>query len=193
MKTDARIKRTRRALRDALIVCMSRRSIMDISVTEVCETANVNRTTFYKHYRDCFDLLQQIENDLIEQFRKAMELGASDMTKLVSALLDMIEKNCDLCSLIFRRHADDALIRKMIMIAHDYTVEEWRRRLKNITETEMELLFTCLANGLLHVVAEQYDKLSREEILGFVEKTVSACMKPYMWRTASRWNEFCAE
>jgi AcrR family transcriptional regulator len=50
-KTDRRIKRTRYLLVHALTSLMLKKSIKDITVKELCESVDINRGTFYLHYK----------------------------------------------------------------------------------------------------------------------------------------------
>ena len=50
MGTDARVRYTKMVLKEALFKCLKEKSIKDITITEVCELAEVNRATFCKHY-----------------------------------------------------------------------------------------------------------------------------------------------
>jgi AcrR family transcriptional regulator len=66
--TDRRIRKTRAALKKSLTTLMQQKQIKDISVRELTELADVNRGTFYLHYKDVFDLLEQSEADLLNEF-----------------------------------------------------------------------------------------------------------------------------
>jgi AcrR family transcriptional regulator len=63
-KTDVRIQFTRKMLRDSLLILMKEKSIQDISVKEICESAGLSRSTFYTYYKDQYDLLGQMEEDI---------------------------------------------------------------------------------------------------------------------------------
>lgn len=181
MKTDARVRYTKKVLRESLLSLMKSKPIKEITVKEVCEAAELNRATFYKHYRDCYDLLENIENELIEDFAVSLKLVDSfEVTDLVTAIFDMIERNLELCRLLIFEHTDDTIIQKMIAISHDVSIENWRPQLKKATEAELELLFTCLANGLMHVVLEGYQKYDKGQLISFVNTTVHSCVAAYM-------------
>lgn len=53
---DSRIIRTKKKLQDGLIDLLKQNSILDISVSELCRTANVDRNTFYSHYSNISEL-----------------------------------------------------------------------------------------------------------------------------------------
>ena len=60
---DRRVRKTKRQLRLALMKLMSEKSVKDISVRELAAIADINRGTFYIHYRDVGDLLQRLEDE----------------------------------------------------------------------------------------------------------------------------------
>ena len=68
--TDKRVKRTKKALRDALLTLLESKSINEITVTELTTLADVNRATFYFYYIDLLDMLQQVQNEVYECFRQ---------------------------------------------------------------------------------------------------------------------------
>jgi AcrR family transcriptional regulator len=54
---DPRVKRTHKLLWETLIALLEERSFEEISVTDICEQAMINRTTFYKHFESKYNLL----------------------------------------------------------------------------------------------------------------------------------------
>src|SRR5512139_3251865 len=66
--TDRRVLRTRATLREALVRLILERGWDDISVQDVCDRANVGRSTFYSHFADKEELLLAGFDDL----RKAL-------------------------------------------------------------------------------------------------------------------------
>ncbi|MFZ5893041.1 MAG: TetR/AcrR family transcriptional regulator [Myxococcota bacterium] len=61
---DRRVRRTRRQLRDALVALILERGWDKVSVLDVCERADVGRSTFYVHFADKEDLLLSGFDDL---------------------------------------------------------------------------------------------------------------------------------
>ena len=61
---DRRTARTRRALSSALLALMSERGWDDIGVQEICERANIGRSTFYTHFQNKDELLSGSFDDL---------------------------------------------------------------------------------------------------------------------------------
>lgn len=56
---DRRVRKTRRQLRECLITLLKEKKVQDITVRELTDMADLNRGTFYLHYKDVFDLLEK--------------------------------------------------------------------------------------------------------------------------------------
>ena len=69
-KTDRRIRRTRRELENALIRLLKEKNIQSISVKELCEEADVTRSTFYQHYSNPYDMLTEIQDRIMDQVQE---------------------------------------------------------------------------------------------------------------------------
>jgi len=63
---DKRIVKTKLALQDALLKLVSKKHIGEITVSELCTLAHVNRTTFYKYYSLPADIITEMVNDIYE-------------------------------------------------------------------------------------------------------------------------------
>ena len=62
---DRRVRKTKKQLRGALTTLLLEKDISHITVRDVADLADVNRGTFYAHYSDVYDLLRQLEDDLL--------------------------------------------------------------------------------------------------------------------------------
>ena len=69
VQEDKRVRRTKKLLRQALTRLMLQKDFQSITVTDVVREADVNRGTFYAHYRDVYDLRERIETGMIADFR----------------------------------------------------------------------------------------------------------------------------
>lgn len=86
---------TRLLLRTALIELMEEKPLSRITIRELCEKADLNRTTFYLHYTDQYALLADIEQDAMNKTKEAMQDIHTDRrtTMLVEAFLSYIKNN----------------------------------------------------------------------------------------------------
>lgn len=72
-KKDLRIIKTQKLIKDSLLELLKNSSLKDISVTEICEKAMVNRVTFYDHFNNKEELLNSIIDDIKEDIIKELK------------------------------------------------------------------------------------------------------------------------
>ena len=65
-KMDRRVRKTKAQLREGLARLMQQKSIKEISVKELVDEVDINRSTFYLHYTDIYQMLQKIEEDAMQ-------------------------------------------------------------------------------------------------------------------------------
>jgi AcrR family transcriptional regulator len=80
---DRRIIRSKKALREAVIELMEKRGFEGFTVNDLCEQADLNRGTFYNHFKDKDDLLATFENEVMDDLDilqdKMKDLNLSDI------------------------------------------------------------------------------------------------------------------
>lgn len=69
--SNRKIQYTKRTICDALVSLLKEKPLEKISVTEVCRRADVNRSSFYKHYLDIYDLMDKLEDEEYEKIYQA--------------------------------------------------------------------------------------------------------------------------
>lgn len=79
---DRRVKRTKKALYEALLTLLNQKSINEITVTELTNLADVNRATFYFYYTDLIDMLQQIQNEAYEDFTAVIQKATIEVSTI---------------------------------------------------------------------------------------------------------------
>ena len=83
---DKRIRRTKKLLRQALTRLMQQKDFQSITVTDVVREADINRGTFYAHYRDVYDLRDKIETGMIwRRIVRSSPHSSRSMRRMVSA------------------------------------------------------------------------------------------------------------
>ena len=99
---DRRVRRTRMRLQQAMLELLKEKDARSITVRELTQRADVNRGTFYAHYKDVFDLLDQMEQDL---FQRLTQLLSSYSTQ------DLQRGLTPLLTDVFRFVRDDPVLR----------------------------------------------------------------------------------
>lgn len=97
MKTDARVRYTRKIIQDVFLELLKEKPVTKITVKEICDKAEINRGTFYKHYQDCYDLLEKIEDEGLREFEKMLaSIEATGVQPALVAILNTLRSNSQL-------------------------------------------------------------------------------------------------
>lgn len=72
-KNNKRKRESKLKIEKAFVELLQEKEVNDISVTQICQLAHVNRTTFYAHYLDIFDLIDKIGERMIADFHSLYE------------------------------------------------------------------------------------------------------------------------
>ena len=95
-KDDRRIQKTRKALRDALHSLVLDRGYDDLSVQDITDKANLGRATFYLHFREKDELLEDLLREFSQNFaqRHGSKISFSDR-KVVQSMFEYAEDYYD--------------------------------------------------------------------------------------------------
>ena len=67
-KAESKFHNTAVKMNDALFKLLETKDFTDITISEICKLANVNRTTFYAHYDNTYDLLEEARDNVMSKF-----------------------------------------------------------------------------------------------------------------------------
>ena len=117
---DRRVQKTKKGLRNALFELITQKDINDISVTELTQKAEINRSTFYFYYKDIYDMMEQIQdeiytaidNELIQTDLKFNKL--SDYTAYIQRFLEYCKANCEICKFVIMNDCQNKLAKKIL-------------------------------------------------------------------------------
>lgn len=121
---DRRVRKTKRQLRLALMKLMSEKSVKDISVRELAAIADINRGTFYIHYKDVYDLLSSLEDELADGLtvvcrRHNAKDSEGKTYPYLMELYQFIQQNSDLCHVLLGKNGDIAFTDRICHILRD--------------------------------------------------------------------------
>ena len=85
---DRRVIKTRKSIQTTLVNMMKERSYQDISVSNLCRCADIGRGTFYLHYNDIYEVVQELEDGILETFKDmAFQYFEEENTASLQALI----------------------------------------------------------------------------------------------------------
>ena len=126
-KVDLRIIKTKTSLYEALLLLLKDNSFENIKVSDICNKANVNRSTFYDHFTDKYDILNSLLNDIQNEFKNNI-VNVNNYSnikeyylELVRLLLNHINTNIDVYSSIIKNNSNSISFDMLIdIISKDF-------------------------------------------------------------------------
>jgi AcrR family transcriptional regulator len=80
-KTDLRVIKTRANIRNTFIELLSEKDFNEITIQNILNKALINRSTFYKHYSDKYELAEQLINEIMKNATSFSNERFSDMNE----------------------------------------------------------------------------------------------------------------
>ncbi|MGN0739618.1 MAG: TetR/AcrR family transcriptional regulator [Treponema sp.] len=157
-KENQRIALTKRLLKEHLLRLMTEKSLQKITVSELCNSAEINRSTFYNHYSCPSDILKEIEyeifSDLDEIWQK--ENGNQNWTldKRVEALCSYLQQRKDLIKILFNDCDTDSEFAILLFKAShvESILEQMYPFAKD--ENSRKLMFTFITHGTFYMIKQ---------------------------------------
>ncbi|MEX0172521.1 TetR/AcrR family transcriptional regulator [Streptomyces sp. LMG1-1-1.1] len=137
---DRRVRRTRAALRQALVELVLDKGFHTVTVEEITERADVGRATFYAHYRDKEDLLVGIVRDLAEDRERLLpavrQAHAEGFTGLpVKYIFEHAEQERPVYQVILRGEGDGRALREFTDLIRTHAEAAFRARAEQLAVT----------------------------------------------------------
>ena len=164
-KVSRRVLYTRNALRDAFIDLITEQPLSDITVTDICARADINRSTFYLHYRDVDALLVEIENNIIDHIEQEFSRAPHEhVFEELVAFLKLLQQTPRIPKLLYAltgEQGDPRFIRRLQQLLFNAFQQGWdllvisllsswlRGDAPDMTaEQTVELLHTLITHGM---------------------------------------------
>lgn len=116
-ENDLRVKKTRRNLRQAFIALILRKGYDAITIQDIANEAETARVTFYRHYRDKEELLNDCLNQLYEELKARTELVTPDAvsqgTSPVRIFYEHLEEQEQLYHILFSSRGTQTVIERL--------------------------------------------------------------------------------
>lgn len=149
---DRRSVKTKRAIREAFLELLKYKSINRIRVVELSNCADLGRGTFYLHYKDVYDLMEHLENELIHNLEKLYDASfpfdnSINLLKLTETITEYMESNRETFLLLSRTENGSRILEKL----KHFFIKKLLSDNEDVTETDMvEAVF--IVSGVLGVL-----------------------------------------
>lgn len=121
MKCDPRVRYTQMIIKKAFSELLQQKPMNKITVREICDRAEINRNTFYKHYQDCYDLLDQLKEEALTQLDELiLDMEKTGEMSVLLAVLQALKDNADTFKLAASDAGREEFIRQAVQRGYRY-------------------------------------------------------------------------
>lgn len=179
--TDRRIRKTKKAIHEAILSLLEEKEYNDITISELTERADVNRKTFYNHYSDIQSVIEEIEDDWVDSLVQVLRTSLEPFSKenhisvreikehlndislpFFTTLLEELNTHPAIYLILTNQVGHSSLIRKMVNAEKNLLLETLGQNLSNSVWLDYFLVFTV--NGAAGMLEQWYHS----------DKTISA-------------------
>lgn len=187
-KNESKYLKSSEKMHKALITLLDSKDFELITIKEICEAAGVNRSTFYLHYDNVNDLLQETVEAVYKNFfgrfgdEKTATIDIDEKNKdelylvtpkYLMPYLDFVEENQKLFNLMYEKNE---------MMGAEKTYEIWFKTIFgpiltrfNVPENEQPLIMLFYLKGIIGVVTEWVKggcSESKDVIISVIQKCI---------------------
>ena len=154
---DRRVRKTRRQLRECLITLLKEKKVQDITVRELTDMADLNRGTFYLHYKDVFDLLEKTEAELQEDFNQLVcKHDAVDLKQRPSVIFNeiysLVYDNADLIEILLGENGDLNFVNRLKLLIREKCLKDWMEEFRSGNAAAFDAFFSFIVSGCIGLV-----------------------------------------
>ena len=133
-KNNRRVRFTRSALREALIDLILEKPLVSITVKDICARADINRSTFYLHFKDVTDILRTTEDEIIEHMREHApmhERECRELQEIKEFFIDFLEqirnnpRIMKVIQVLCSEQGDPYFVRKLQTMTYEAFLDGW--------------------------------------------------------------------
>lgn len=144
-------------IRESFVRLLKQKPISKITIKEICDDADINRSTFYAHYTDQYDLLNQIEKEVIDdinQYLNRYDFRSSSHApiEMLDIILKYIKQNSELFDL-FLNKGDFSFQQNIIEVIRKQHFTQIPMN-SSLSQEDIEYIYLFFVNGALGVVRE---------------------------------------
>ena len=175
-KTDLRMIKTKKAIRNAFAELLSEKDIQKITIKDIADTAVINRKTFYNYYAGVYSVVDEIENEIIMAFIDALrdvdfKQLLHEPYEIFKKLTTIINSDFDFYSHLMKMDSNTSLISKIIQ-ALEVNIKKSFSEQISMNKFTLDLVFDYAIAGMITVYQKWFNS-DRTESIEEISKALS--------------------
>lgn len=194
IQKDLRVKKTLKQIDQAFLDTLSETPFDKITVDQLCLTAVINRSTFYKYYKNKNDLMENYLNRVIERFKQQVDVAFINASpenihnvvyqKNFEKVLKFMQKHKNEYLLLWNTLSEQAVFTKMINVVQENMLEKLSvsQNVSSKIAPQIDLYARLFASDMMTIVRWWF-KYENEVSMQDVQNIMMNNMKQGMFRT----------
>ena len=174
------ILRTKTTLKKGLEELLQEKPIQQITVKELTDFVNLNRGTFYLHYRDIYDLLEDLENEIFASFQEmATQHTPEEMNgkpfPLLKDIFQFVGRHAVFCRTLLGQNVEHTFINKLKELIQEKCFHDWEVVFQEMSSQSYGMLSSYILSGCIGLIEDWLFgdmKQSPEEMAKFAESVI---------------------
>lgn len=174
---NRRVQFTKTALRDAMIELITEKPLTSITVKDVCARADINRSTFYLHYKDVDSLLVEVEDYALDCINLRFS-GPEHAFEELSTFLNHLKATPRMCKLFFAlggERGDPRFNRRLQELTYKAFERGWNEHVPvGNSDNEKTLVYSYTLPGIVSVfyawLTDKMPDMSAEQLVRLLQK-----------------------
>ncbi len=156
-KVDRRVRKTKAQLRAGLARLMQKKSIKEITVKELVDEVDINRSTFYLHYSDIYQMLESIESELMDEVTQVIEeyplnpVENENAYPLIERIFTILDDNKDICIALLGSNGDMVFVGRIEKMIAETVLRQLSGKL-SADNRDVEYAYAFCLNGCVGMI-----------------------------------------
>lgn len=180
LRKDRRVQYTKKVLREALFDLLNRKELSQISITELCKSADVNRNSFYRHYTIPMDLLLELEEEVFEKLSEVLR-KSNKMDEVILLSCQLLENDKEMSKIVFTKADGSGILARILTNVRNHFPVENQIGLTPETEPFVEMAYQFGEKGSIAVIKNWVENdffLPAETVAQIISYLVNKLNKP---------------
>ena len=179
-KTDLRVIKTKNLIYNTLIELMKDKTFEEIKVSDICNKSLINRSTFYSHYEDKYDLLVDFINSLKNEFISELNKNNSKLNnkeyyiELIKIFLNHIEERKEMYASIMINNRNSIMMDILLDVVNNdllnkMNTDEFKTSIPN------DIIAKFYLGGVINIGVEwlkDNKKYSKDDIINYITQLI---------------------
>lgn len=171
------VQRTQALLKSGLTELMMTKPVQNITVRELTDYVNLNRGTFYLHYKDIQNLLENMENDMLDEFVEITNSHQPQDMKgkpfpLICDLYKFLGKNAEFVKLVLVTNQEHNFKERLKEIIQKRCMNDWIEVFDKADSKLSEIYSSYVLSGYIGIIEnwiQNGTRQSPEELARYTE------------------------